>query len=58
MAKKPKIILEIKTYADGVLIDQTAKVIEPGPDWIRLIILVVVIPLGAWIMAMGMGVSG
>lgn len=54
---KPQIILEIKTYADGVLVAQNVKVIEPGPDWIRLIILVVVVPLGAWLMAMG-GISG
>ncbi len=26
---KPEIIVEIKTYADGVLVDQTAKIIEP-----------------------------
>jgi hypothetical protein len=53
MAKKPKIILEIKTYADGVLVDRTVKVIERGPDWIRGIILVIVIPWGFWLMTMG-----
>jgi hypothetical protein len=50
---KPQIILEIKTYADGVLVAQTAKVVEPGPDWIRRIILAVAIPCGFWFMAMG-----
>jgi hypothetical protein len=50
---KPQIILEIKTYADGILVNQSAKVIEPGPDWIKRIILAVAIPLGAWLMAVG-----
>lgn len=50
---KSQIILEIKTYADGVLVDRTAKVIEPGPDWIKHIVLAVVIPWGFWLMAMG-----
>jgi hypothetical protein len=50
---KPQVILEIKTYADGVLIDQTAKVIEPGPDWARYIILAITISWGFWLMAMG-----
>ena len=50
---KPKIILEIKTYADGVLVAQNVKVVEPGPDWIRLIILSIVIPWGFWLMTMG-----
>jgi hypothetical protein len=49
---KPEIILEIKTYVDGVLVDQTAKVIEPGPDWIKRILLAVVIPGGFWVMVM------
>jgi hypothetical protein len=50
---KPQIILEIKTYADGVLIAQSAKVVEPGPDWIKRIVLAIVIPWGVWTMAMG-----
>jgi hypothetical protein len=50
---KPQIILEIKTYADGVLVDQTAKVVEPGPDWIRPVVLAIVIPWGFWLMVMG-----
>jgi hypothetical protein len=50
---KPEIILEIKTYADGVLVAETAKVIKPGPDWIKRIILGVVIPWGLWAMTMG-----
>lgn len=50
---KPEIILEIKTYADGVLVDRTVKVIERGPDWIKRIILIIVIPWGFWFMAMG-----
>lgn len=49
---KPEIIAEIKTYADGVLIDRTAKVIKPDPDWFMWIVLAVVIPLGLWIMTM------
>jgi hypothetical protein len=53
MAKKPQIILEIKTYADGVLVAQTAKVIEPGPDWFMRIVLGVGIPFGLWAMTMG-----
>jgi hypothetical protein len=53
---KPKIILEIKTYADGVLVAQTAKVIEPGPDWIGRIVSIVVILIGVWVMAMGGGI--
>jgi hypothetical protein len=50
---KPQIVLEMKTYADGVLVNQTVKVIEPGPDWIKRVILVVAIPWGFWLMAMG-----
>jgi hypothetical protein len=53
MTKKPQIILEIKTYADGVLVAQTAKVIEPGPDWFMRIVLGVGIPFGIWAMTMG-----
>ena len=53
MAKKPEIILEIKTYTDGVLVDQTAKVIEPGPDWFMRIAPGVGIPFGLWAMIMG-----
>ncbi len=54
---KPEIILEIKTYADGVLVARTAKTIEPDPDWVMWTVLAVVIPLGFWLMAMN-GVSG
>jgi hypothetical protein len=50
---KPQIVLEIKTYADGVLVAQTAKVVEPEPDWIKRIVLTVAIPWGFWLMAMG-----
>ncbi len=57
MAKNPEIILEIKTYADGVLVARSAKVVEPGPDWVMWAVLTVVIPLGFWLMAMN-GMSG
>lgn len=53
MAKKPQIVVEVNTYADGLMIDKEIKVIEPGPDWISRIILGVVVPLGFWLMAMG-----
>jgi hypothetical protein len=49
---KPEIIVEIKTYADGILINETAKVIKSGPDWFMWIVLVIGVPLGIWIMTM------
>lgn len=48
----PQIILEIKTYADGILVARSAKVIEPETDWVMWGILAVGIPLGLWIMTM------
>lgn len=50
MSKKPEIIVEIKTYADGVLVAQTAKAIKPETDWVMWTILAIVIPFGLWFM--------
>jgi hypothetical protein len=49
---KPEIVLEIKTYADGVLVNRSVKVIKAGPDWFRYIILGIGVPFGLWIMTM------
>lgn len=50
---KPQIILEIKTYADGVLVAQNAKIVKPaGLNWVDYIILATAIPCGFWLMVM------
>jgi hypothetical protein len=49
---KPEIVLEIKTYADGVLVSESVKVIKPGPDWFMWIAIGVGIPFGLWAMIM------
>ncbi|MHC4635762.1 MAG: hypothetical protein ACYSYU_11230 [Planctomycetota bacterium] len=52
MMAKPEIVLEIKTYADGVLVAETAKVVKSGPNWTRRIVLGIGISFGLWIMTM------
>lgn len=50
---KPEIILEIKTYADGVLVNRSVKVIKKSwLSWPERIILAIVIPIGLWVMTM------
>jgi F0F1-type ATP synthase membrane subunit c/vacuolar-type H+-ATPase subunit K len=49
---KPQIILEIETYADGVLVDKTVKEVKREPDWFSRIFLAIVIPAGFWLMVM------
>jgi hypothetical protein len=52
MMAKPEVVLEIKTYADGVLVNRSVKVIKAGPNWFRRIVLGIGIPFGLWIMTM------
>jgi len=45
MMAKPQIILEIKTYADGVLVARNAKLVKPARlTWVDYIILAIAIP--------------
>jgi hypothetical protein len=54
MTKKSQtVVVEKNTYINGIMVDKKITVIEPGPDWVKRIILSVAIPLGFWMMAMG-----
>lgn len=50
--RNPEVVLVIKTFVGGKYVGETAKVIEPGPDWFMRITLVIGVPLGLWIMTM------
>lgn len=50
---KQTVVIEKNTYVDGILVDKDIRVVEPGPDWIKRIVLTVAIPCGFWFMAMG-----
>ena len=52
MAKRKEIVITMKTYVDGALVSESAKVIKPGPDWLKRVFLGIVIPVGLWVIAM------
>jgi hypothetical protein len=50
----PEIIITTKEYVDGVLIEESAKVISPPPAWYRWVFYVA-IPVVLWTITMSGG---
>ena len=49
MANK-EIVITMKTYVDGKLVSESAKVIMP-PPWIIWWVVVTLVPVGLWILS-------
>ena len=52
MVEKKEMVLTTKVYVNGKLTAETAKVVTPGPDYLKRVILAVGTPLGFWVMIM------
>lgn len=48
MAKKETVVVAVKTYVGGKLVDESAQVVKPNPDWLSIAISVVVFLAGAY----------